>query len=230
MRAPVNSIGNDYSFRVKDKYHGYLSSNRSEAGRGMNDVFEWSLPLPPPPPPPVDTTPEEPEIIVFNPDNFVLTPVFFASEEDEIADGYTAYLKQIADTLEQYPDVSIKLTGHSDARGSKKFSAGLAMSRVENLAEKLIALGVDKDRIELVSAGITTDREVKGLTYHVQVGYSKSTGAEAWFENKLNMPVISFKADEYTAYAIGEFDERSEALELKKANGFYVQRNNHRVI
>lgn len=214
MRAPINSVGNDYSFQIKDKYTGCFSSNRSDASIGMNDIFSWTLPEPVIKDPiPIDTIPE---ILVFDSNNFDLIPLFFESEEKNISDEYSAYLKQIVDTLKQYPNLKLNLTGHSDARGSLKYSKKLALERAKTVAKALVDLGVNKDRLEVVSAGITKDQQVDGLNYHVQVGYSKNAGAELWFQKKLGMKVVSFKDEEYIAYAVGSFSTKDEAKQLKK--------------
>jgi tetratricopeptide (TPR) repeat protein len=213
MRSPINSVGNDYSFQIKDKYSGCFTSNRSDASIGMNDIFSWTLPNQPGP----DIIPiPDPEIVVFDSNNFNLNPLFFGSEKKNISEEYSVYLQQIVDTLKQYPDLKLNLIGHSDARGSLKYSEKLAFERVQTVANALVDLGVSKDRLEVVSAGITKDQQVDGLNYHVQVGYSKNAGAELWFQKKLGMKVVSFKDKEYTAYAVGSFSTKDAAKQLKK--------------
>lgn len=179
----------------------------------MNDIFSWSLPLPPPPP--VDTTSNEPEILVFD-FNFKPYAILFESEEDKIDPIYTDYLQQISDTLKQYPEIKVKLTGHSDARGSKTFSTKHAERRPKNIAAYLKDLGISIDRIDIETKGISKDREIPGMLYHVQIASSKNKDAQAWFEKKLNMPVKQFQADEYTTYYVGTFDNKQDAIALQK--------------
>jgi len=217
MRAPINSIGNDFSFQIENPYQGYFASNRSNASIGGTDIFQWNLPKPEPPKDPEPESPE-PEPWEFKPESLVLNPLFFESESAEIDEMYARRLKQIADTLKAYPDLHISLTGHSDARGASKYSEKLAEQRVQEVKQYLIEHGVNKTQIAAQSAGITKDREVKGLMYHVQIGCVKNENAGEWFKKQLNTAetMHRFQADTYYIYALGDFTSKSQAEDFRK--------------
>jgi outer membrane protein OmpA-like peptidoglycan-associated protein len=217
MKAPINSIGNDFSFRIETPYQGYFASNRSNASLGGTDIFQYNIPKPEPPKDPEPDIPE-PEPWEFKPESLVLNPLFFESESAEIDEVYAQKLKQIADTLNAYPDLHISLTGHSDARGSSKYSEKLAAQRVQEVKHYLSDLGVNKTQISTQSAGITRDREVKGLMYHVQIGCVKDDNAGAWFKKQLNTSetMHRFEADTYYIYALGDFTSKSQAESFRK--------------
>ncbi len=217
MKAPINSIGNDFSFQIDNPYQGYFASNRSNASLGGIDIFQWNLPVPEQPKDPEPETPE-PEPWKFKPESLTLNPVFFDSENKAVEEIYADGLKQIADTLKAYPKLKIQLIGHSDARGASKYSAKLAEERALEVKQYLSDLGVNETQIITQSAGITKDRDVKGLIYHVQIACVKNENAEAWFKKQLNTSktIHSFKADAYYVYAVGDFAAKSQAESYRK--------------
>ncbi len=217
LKAPVNSIGNDFSYYKTDEYRGYLTSNRSSMSKGMNDLFKHERPEPV-----IVEKEEEPEeepeeILVFNPENFKPHPVFFDINKAEIDEVFSAVLNQIADTLKTYDDISLCVIGHSGTKGPVKFSKKLAGERAENIKSYLIEKGVDKDRITTKNAGITKDRNVDGVDYHVQIGSLKASDAKKWYADKLenNYNIHRFKNGEYSVYAVGNCRNKKEAQKLK---------------
>ncbi len=217
MKAPINSIGNDFSFRTENTYQGYFASNRSNASLGGTDIFQWKLPVPEPPKDPKPETPEA-EPWTFQPESLTLNPLFFDSESMKIDAMYAQKLKQITDTLKMYPELKIQFTGHSDARGAAKYSIKLAEQRAMAVKQYVVDLGVDAAQILIQSTGITKDRDVHGLTYHVQIGCVKDDNAGAWFQKQLNTSkeIHRFKSDDYYIYAVGNFVEKAQAESFRK--------------
>ncbi len=216
MKAPINSRGHDYSYYKTDEYSGYLTSNRSSMSMGMHDIFRHERPEPVIVEEEPEEEPEE-EILVFKPENFKPEPVYFDINKDELDDAYSSLLRQIADTLKTYEEISLCITGHSDTKGPASFSEKLAAERTETVKSKLMEMGVDSDRLTIKSAGITKDRDVDGINYHVQIGSSKADDAKNWYENKLDnkFEVNRHKNGDYYVYTVGSCNTKAEAKKLK---------------
>lgn len=223
MKAPINSIGNDFSYYKTDKYSGYLTSNRSELSQGLNDILRHKRPEPVIEEP--EEEPEEPEkpeeILVFNPENFHLDPVFFDLNKNEIDKTFYEALDQIADTLKFYDDLSLRLTGHADAKGPSSFSNDLAEKRANAVKNYLEDKGVKTNKLTTDNAGITKDRNVDGITYHVQIGTSTKDNATEWYADLIDnsYKIIPFEKGQYTLYTIGQIKSKDKALALKKEIG-----------
>ncbi|MFO7789718.1 MAG: OmpA family protein, partial [Bacteroidales bacterium] len=218
MKAPVNSIGNDFSYYKTDEYTGYLTSNRSDLSQGLNDIFRHERPEPVIEEPEEEELEEPEEILVFNPENFQPHPVFFDINKKEIDKVFYDALDQIADTLKLYDDLSLRLTGHADAKGPSSFSTDLAEKRAAAVKNYLKDKGIKPDKLITDNAGVTKDRNVEGITYHVQIGTSTKDDATDWYAGLIDHShkITSFEKGQYTLYAIGNFKSKDKAFALKK--------------
>jgi len=214
MKAPINSVGNDYSYYPENPYEGYLSTNRSSLSEGKNDIFRHSRPRPEPEPEP---EPEE-EPLVFNPNNFNPQPVYFSIEDANIHTSAIADVKQIADSMKFYPEISIQIIGHAGSKGPKSLNTELAEERALAAKNKLVDYGIDASRIAVKNAGITKDRMAEGITCHVQLGSSRAAGKADWFASLIDnsMSVKEYRKGEYSIYYVGNFRDIEEANALKK--------------
>ncbi len=71
-----------------------------------------------------------------------------------------AILDQISAVLKTYPNTSITVIGHTDARGSAEINNMLSKQRAESIANYLIRTGVSPDRI--IYFGISDRQQVTG--------------------------------------------------------------------
>jgi peptidoglycan-associated lipoprotein len=62
-------------------------------------------------------------------------------------------LQQSGSWLRANPDFRIRIEGHCDERGTEQYNLALGDRRADSAATYLVALGVDRDRIETVSYG-----------------------------------------------------------------------------
>ena len=72
-----------------------------------------------------------------------------ATLDDEAKD----FLDNLALLLLKSPDLKIRITGHADNRGTKEDNLVISKQRSKNVAEYLIQIGIDKDRIEVEAEG-----------------------------------------------------------------------------
>jgi len=82
-----------------------------------------------------------PEAITFDFDSSVLKPQFVDSVRD------------IARSLQNYPDTIVEVIGHTDNVGSSSYNDGLSQARANSVANVLINSGVRSSRIEPYGLG-----------------------------------------------------------------------------
>ena len=79
--------------------------------------------------------------------------VFFDFDRSFIrADGMET-LKRQAEWLNQYPQIAVTINGHCDKRGTVEYNLALGERRAHAAKEQLAAMGVNPDRIRIVSYG-----------------------------------------------------------------------------
>jgi peptidoglycan-associated lipoprotein len=133
-------------------------------------------PMPPTPPPPVTagTRPPEPppparEPIVppeplpsdaiasrslddLNRDS-PLQPVYFETDSSDVDDAGRAVLNANAGVLKKYTTWVVTIEGHCDERGTKEYNLALGERRAVAARTYLISLGLDANRLKIVSYG-----------------------------------------------------------------------------
>ncbi|WP_027716025.1 peptidoglycan-associated lipoprotein Pal [Desulfuromonas sp. TF] len=97
--------------------------------------------------------------IFFDFDQYVLT-----SQARDILAGNAAYLKA-------NPEVSVRIEGHCDERGSDEYNLALGERRAQSAQKYLISLGIDSSRLDVISYG-----EEKPL--------DPGNNEEAWAKNR----------------------------------------------
>lgn len=79
--------------------------------------------------------------------------IYFEFDSSEVQDKFMDIIKRHAAYLTQYPDVQVRLEGHTDERGSREYNIALGARRATSVAELLQAYGVSSDQIETISYG-----------------------------------------------------------------------------
>lgn len=79
--------------------------------------------------------------------------VHFAFDSSELSNQAQEVLKDKAKVLKKNPELSIVIAGHCDERGTDEYNMALGERRARAAYEYLILLGVDADRMNLVSYG-----------------------------------------------------------------------------
>ncbi|MCK5772089.1 peptidoglycan-associated lipoprotein Pal [Algiphilus sp.] len=97
--------------------------------------------------------------------------VYFAFDSSDLKPEGMSLVKRHASFLTANPDVSVRLEGHTDERGTREYNIGLGERRSQSVARVLRAQGVGGDQISVVSYG--EERPA-------QLGSNES----AWTENR----------------------------------------------
>jgi peptidoglycan-associated lipoprotein len=82
-----------------------------------------------------------------------LEDVFFAFDQFELTAEARAALAQNARLLRDNPGVRIMIEGHCDERGTVQYNLALGEKRARESMRYLVSLGIDADRIDIVSYG-----------------------------------------------------------------------------
>jgi outer membrane protein OmpA-like peptidoglycan-associated protein len=86
-------------------------------------------------------------------DYFVLNSILFGFDSDELTTKGRAEADRVLEVLHKNPDVSLHLTGHTDAVGSDEYNLRLSRRRAQAVADYLVSKGVEVDRIQVSAAG-----------------------------------------------------------------------------
>lgn len=87
------------------------------------------------------------------PKNIEDDKVFFAFDSAEISDSSKKELKGQSLYMKKHPDVTVRLEGHCDERGSTEYNLALGALRAGNAAHVLIRDGIEPERIKTISYG-----------------------------------------------------------------------------
>ncbi len=83
-----------------------------------------------------------------------LSTLYFAYDSAEISPAQREQLEQNALWIRQHSDVkTMVLEGHTDERGSVEYNLALGERRAQAVRQYLIQLGIDRDRLNILSYG-----------------------------------------------------------------------------
>lgn len=97
--------------------------------------------------------------------------IYFEFDSSNVQQKFMVIIQRHAAYLSQYPDVDVRLEGHTDERGSREYNIALGARRADSVSRLLQAYGVSTDQIETVSYG----EEVPAVEGH---------NDEAWAQNR----------------------------------------------
>jgi outer membrane protein OmpA-like peptidoglycan-associated protein len=108
-----------------------------------------------------------------NLDSLFDTVVYFRTDKSWIGPMNARKLDRIISLLAEYPQVNVKLQGHTDYRQTEQYNEGLAERRVESVRRYLMKRGVSADRFkgetfsELVPASRTDLQLNRRVEVHI---------------------------------------------------------------
>jgi len=77
----------------------------------------------------------------------VLRNIFFDYGKATLKDNSKLELSRILSLLEQYPEMKLEISGHTDNVSSYKFNLKLSQKRAQAVADYLISMGIDKNKL-----------------------------------------------------------------------------------
>lgn len=123
-------------------------------------------PTTPPPPPPPPTPPPAPTTKPLTEDELFermtldelntqapLEDVFFAYDSTDLSEESRSMLQKNSDWLKRRPSTKVLIEGHADNRGTNEYNLALAERRADTVRDYLVGLGIDTDRLTVVSKG-----------------------------------------------------------------------------
>ena len=81
------------------------------------------------------------------------TVIFFDYDSSEVRSDFNDVLAAHASYLAANPNVSVRLEGHADERGSREYNIGLGESRAQAVRRILVLQAVDASQVTTVSFG-----------------------------------------------------------------------------
>lgn len=124
----------------------------------INQATASAAGIPPFPLPATNTTVfpaiAEHEHVIVGPDKIELTEeIHFEFDKAIIRRESWPILKELGAVLSEYPDLRVRIEGHTDAVGSDSYNQRLSERRALAVRDFLVGLGIDKARLEWVGYG-----------------------------------------------------------------------------
>lgn len=79
--------------------------------------------------------------------------VFFGFDRSTLTEQGRETLDAQAEWLQEFPEVTVTIEGHTDERGTREYNLALGERRAHAVKDYLVASGIAPDRIETVSYG-----------------------------------------------------------------------------
>lgn len=79
--------------------------------------------------------------------------IYFDYDQASLTDAARALLSAKVPVLQARPSLRIRITGHTDDRGSSEYNLALGLRRAAEARAFLVASGIDAGRIEIASMG-----------------------------------------------------------------------------
>jgi outer membrane protein OmpA-like peptidoglycan-associated protein/tetratricopeptide (TPR) repeat protein len=152
IKAPINSVSDDFGMAFMDNHHGFFTSNRA-GGNGDDDIyfFEEIVPVVIEE---VDTTPEIVEVdSIMEITDFSFGDILFAFNSSELTDTFKYQLDSLLIILNEKPEPVIGLYGFTDPQGASDYNMRLSKERAEAVYNYLLSKNVHRDRVLVKAKG-----------------------------------------------------------------------------
>lgn len=83
----------------------------------------------------------------------VFKPIYFAFDQSTLGDEGKATAEAIARFLQEFPEVTVRVEGHADERGTNEYNLALGERRAQAVQQYLTSYGVDAGRVSVLSYG-----------------------------------------------------------------------------
>lgn len=100
--------------------------------------------------------------------NIALRNVFFDLDRFSLRDQSIIELNRLVALLNEYPNIKIEISGHTDSRGSAAHNKTLSKNRAKAVVDYLVSKGINKNRLTFEGYGYdlpaVTDQEIAKMT------------------------------------------------------------------
>lgn len=79
--------------------------------------------------------------------------IYFEFDSDQISADYQELITHHGKYLASNPDMSVRLEGHADERGSREYNVALANRRAQTVRRLVLFQGVNADQVSVISYG-----------------------------------------------------------------------------
>ena len=245
LGLPINSAGDDLSFRLtKDGMSAFFDSDR-KTGMGMKDIFvayysnfqreqEKNMMAKAA----ISKLLENKKVVVLSSsgeeivsepnysfsneekESYFLPVLFYESESDVLNRNSQKKLIDLVKILRQYPQLILTITAHSDETGSPKpFSLYFSIKRSEKIAEYLVQNGISKNNIIVKGTGSAFPLATNQINGQVnKMGQRMNKRIEFEISNVNNLPIIIEKEE----VGISSYQKDNKASSYQKiTEGLY---------
>lgn len=151
--SKTNKAGNGFDWPLElDKAYMVVGSadnyekdtvNFNTIGLLDSKVFEEKLKL----------KPGKKTITIRREEPFVLQNIYYDFDDDKILPDAEKDLQVILELMNEYPDMVIELSSHTDSRGTEVYNRNLSQLRAESARRWLVSKGIERRRIQAKGYG-----------------------------------------------------------------------------
>jgi peptidoglycan-associated lipoprotein len=130
----------DKRYRVYTYKNGFVKDSTEINTIGMNKSYTFKKQF--------SLEPAEPEteIVTIN-QPIRMNNIYYDYDDDKILPDAERDLQNLFDLMQEYPEMVIELSSHTDARGNDNYNIDLSQRRANNAKRWLVRKGIDSDRI-----------------------------------------------------------------------------------
>lgn len=85
--------------------------------------------------------------------NLELETVFFGYDSSDLNSSTRSQLENNAEWIQEHPNTTVQLRGHTDERGTPEYNLALGEARARAVRKYLVKLGIDRSRLTVLSYG-----------------------------------------------------------------------------
>jgi peptidoglycan-associated lipoprotein len=104
----------------------------------------------------------------------VFKPVYFAYDQSTISAEGQSTLQEIGKLMKEVPEITARIEGHSDERGSNDYNMALGERRAKSVNDYLASYGIQGSRLSTISYG----EEKPAMEGHDESSWAKNRRVE----------------------------------------------------
>ncbi len=80
-------------------------------------------------------------------------PIYFAFDQSSLSESGKATAEAVARLMQEFPEVTVRIEGHADERGTNEYNLALGERRAQAVQQYLASYGIDAGRVSVLSYG-----------------------------------------------------------------------------